>query len=382
MSLVDDLLKQPPYRTPPAQRNDLFRAALRESLAHHCAQCPPFARWYLKQGVDPAAEIEDPVNLPFLPVSIFKRLNLQSIEQDKVVRLLKSSATSSQTPSRVVLDAITRDRQTRSLAALMGALIGPLRRPFLVLDAPPAAGTALELSARVAGMRGYLMMASEAHYVLESRHGELVLDVEKLRGLLGDFSAKGLPVCLLGYTYVLYRHVVVPLLQQGLRLELPPQSFVLHFGGWKRLEQHAVDRGRLNYDVEQVFAMDRPMDRPWIHDIYGFTEHLGIIYPDNGQGVRLAPAYAEVFTRDPMTLEALPDGVPGLLQFVSPLPHSYPGVSVLLDDMGRIVSRNREEDGRCGTRFEVLGRARGAEIRGCGDTLPDQIYAPPGVGRA
>jgi len=332
----------------------------------------------LKQGVDPLAEIGDPVNLPFLPVSIFKRLHLQSVDQGKVVRLLKSSATSSQTPSRVVLDAITRDRQTRSLAALMSVLIGPLRRPFIVLDAQPEAGTDLELSARVAGMRGYLIMASAAHYVLESRRGELVLDVEKLRGLLCDFAAKGLPVCLLGYTYVLYRHVVAPLLQQGLRFELPPHSFVLHFGGWKRLEQHAVDRGRLNRDVEQVFSMDEAR----VHDIYGFTEHLGIIYPDDGHGVRLAPAWAEVFARDPLTLRALPNGVPGLLQFVSPLPHSYPGVSVLLDDIGRIVSRNREEGGKCGTRFEVLGRARGAEIRGCGDTLPDQIYAPSGVGRA
>ena len=53
---------------------------------------------------------------------------------------------------------------------------------------------------------------------------------------------------------------------------------------------------------------------------------------------------------------------------------SYPGVSILLDDTGRIVSRDREVDGRYGTRFEVLGRAKGAQIRGCGDTLPETVY--------
>ena len=88
----------------------------------------------------------------------------------------------------------------------------------------------------------------------------------------------------------------------------------------------------------------------------------------------MAPVYSEVIVRDPVTLESLPDGMPGLLEFITPLPHSYPGIALLLDDMGRIVSRDRKQGGRYGTRFEVLGRAQGSEIRGCGDTLPEQIY--------
>jgi phenylacetate-coenzyme A ligase PaaK-like adenylate-forming protein len=145
---------------------------------------------------------------------------------------------------------------------------------------------------------------------------------------------------------------------------------VLHFGGWKRLARLAVDRERLNMEVAQVL----PMAEPCIRDVYGFTEQLGVIYPDDGYGVRLAPTYSEVIVRDPLTLEPLPAGKPGLLEFITPLPHSYPGIALLLDDMGRIVSRDQVEGGRCGTRFEVLGRAQGAEIRGCGDTLPEQIY--------
>ena len=368
--LTDALLKQPPYRSSPDQ--ELFRGALREAIMHHCEGCPPFARWYRKQGMDPQAEIADPAALPFLPVSIFKRLNLQSVGDDKVVRTLKSSATSSQTPSQVALDAVTRDRQIRSLANIMGGMIGGQRRPFIVLDAAGDATATRELSARVAGLRGYLIMASEVHHVLESRQGDLALNAERLEGLVRDFAARGVPICLLGYTYVLYRHTVLPLLEQGLRLQLPPGSFVLHFGGWKRLEQQAVNRERLNRDVEQVFAMDPPN----IRDIYGFTEQLGVIYPDDGRGVRTAPAYSDVFVRDPMTLKPMPDGATGLLQFVSPVPYSYPGVSVLLDDIGRIVSRDGCPDGRYGTRFEVVGRARGAEIRGCGDTLAEQVYQP------
>jgi hypothetical protein len=369
MVATDQLLRQPPYATRPGEHRDLLRASVREAIQHHYANCPAFARWYGKQGADPDAEIKDLVRVPFLPVSIFKRMDLTSVGEGDVVRVLKSSATSSQTPSRVVLDRVTRDRQMRTLGGMLSALMGPARRPFVVLDAPPAVGSDVELSARVAGMRGYLMMASETHFALEGG-GRLELDADKLQTLLDCLSALQEPVCLIGYTYMLYQYVVTPLLRAGKRLRLPAGSMVLHFGGWKRLERQAVNRERLNADVSEVFAMAEPC----IRDVYGFTEQLGVIYPDDGRGVRLAPVYSEVIVRDPITLEPVPEGESGLLEFITPMPHSYPGIALLLDDMGRIVSRDRGRDGRFGTRFEVLGRARGAEIRGCGDTMPEQIY--------
>jgi hypothetical protein len=367
---IDELLRQPPYATRPGEHRDLLRTAVREAIGHHCAHCPAFDRWYRKQGADPGSEIKDLVRVPFLPVSIFKRLALESVSEQDVVRVLKSSATSSQIPSRVVLDRVTRDRQMRTLAVLLSALMGSARRPFVVLDAAAAPGEDLELSARVAGMRGYLMMATETNYVLNSHDGQLELDVEKLEALLDQLRGRQEPVCLIGYTYILYQYVVAPLARAGLRLKLPAGSMVLHFGGWKRLARQAVDRERLNAEVAQVFSMAELN----VRDVYGFTEQLGVIYPDDGHGVRLAPVYSEVIVRDPVTLEPVPDGKPGLLEFITPLPHSYPGIALLVDDMGRIVSRDQEEDGRYGTRFEVLGRAQGAEVRGCGDTMPEQIY--------
>jgi hypothetical protein len=223
------------------------------------------------------------------------------------------------------------------------------------------------------------MMASETHHVLGTNPRCLELDADKLKAVLDQLHSRSTPVCVIGYTYMLYQYVVAPLARAGWSLPLPAGSMVLHFGGWKRLERQAVDRARLNAEVARVFPMASGTDDRFlssVRDVYGFTEQLGVIYPDDGRGVRLAPAYAEVIVRDPVTLEPVPDGVTGLLEFITPLPHSYPGIALLLDDMGRIVSRDQGEGGRYGTRFEVLGRARGAEIRGCGDTLPEQIYAP------
>ncbi|MGP0062368.1 MAG: hypothetical protein ACLQGP_02035 [Isosphaeraceae bacterium] len=369
MTHTDELLKQPPYPGSPDGNRDLLRAAVSEAVRHHCTSCPPFARWYRKQGADPEAPVEDLSRLPVLPVIVFKRLNLRSVVDGEVVRVLSSSATTAQTPSRVALDAVTRNRQMRSLAVLLSDLMGPARRPFIVFDVDPAVSSVVgtELSARIAGLRGYLMMASRVHHVFNVGAGEAVLDVERLGELLDGYAAARAPVCLIGLTYVFYQQVLTPLLRLGVQFQLPPGSLILHFGGWKRLLDRSVGRERLNTEAARAFVAEDLL----IRDVYGFTEQLGVIYPDDGRGVRVAPAWAEVFARDPFTLEVLPDGEPGLLQFITPLPHSYPGFSLLLDDIGRVVSRDREVNGRYGTRFEVLARALGSEVRGCGDTLPD-----------
>ena len=374
MDLVDNLLKLPPYRLSPDMGRDLLRSAVQQELLYHCAQCPLFDRWFRKQGGDPAQTIDDLAALPFLPVSIFKKgLPLQSVRKESIVRVIHSSATSSQVPSRIPLDTVTRNRQMRALAVLLGDLVGNVRRPFVVLDAPSGPVDGEELSARVAGLRGYLIMASAVKYAFPAGEAGQTVGPERLTGLLENSMIQGVPVCLIGYTHVLYCRVVVPLLERGMRLELPARSVIMHFGGWKRLEEQAVDRERFNADVWRVFTGDRLE----LRDIYGFTEQLGVIYPDDGCGVRLAPAFSEVLVRDPLTFELAPDGTTGLLQFITPLPHSYPGISLLLEDLGRIVSRDAEVNGRYGTRFEVLGRAKGSELRGCGDTLSD---AQPKIG--
>jgi len=162
---IEQLFQQPPYAARPGEHQELLRAAVREAIGHHCTHCPAFARWYRKQAADPDAEIRDLAQVPFLPVSIFKRLSLESVAEPDVVRVLRSSATSSQTPSRVVLDRITRDRQMRTLAVMLSALMGPVRRPFIVLDAAATHGANLELSARVAGMRGWTAAAGRCAWM-------------------------------------------------------------------------------------------------------------------------------------------------------------------------------------------------------------------------
>ena len=372
-SPIDELLSLPPFGVAPDVKSAALLAAVHEAMAFHCGHCAPFARWCTKQGFDPGIPISDLAAVPFLPVGIFKRLLLSSVPQSEIVRVLTSSATSSQVPSRIPLDQVTRNRQMRTLASILSSLLGVERRAFIVLDAPPdaAANGDQELSARVAGMRGYLMAAAQKEYVLVRDGDHWTLDVDKFRAVVDRWKAEGKRLCLLGYTYVLHQGVVRPLVERGIRIELPESTVVLHFGGWKRLQDQAVDKASLGAGLAQVFGLPPSS----VRDVYGFTEQLGVIYPDDADGLKRVPTYAEVLVRNPRTLEIVPDGQTGLLEFICPLAHSYPGIAILLDDLGRVVTRQAGADGMTGAAIEVTGRARRAEPRGCGDTLPEGVYA-------
>ncbi|MBN2578675.1 MAG: hypothetical protein JXB10_06755 [Pirellulales bacterium] len=370
---VDRLLQLPPYGLSREEKEAALAPAVREELTYHYEHCTAYRRWCEKQQFDPRSGVTDLAAVPFLPVNVFKRLSLSSVPEDQIVRVVTSSATSSQIPSRVTLDQTTRTRQVRALAALLTYLLGGARRPFLLLDAAPTtAADGRELSARVAGIRGYLIAATRQEYVLKSEDDRLELDLPRFRRLAAEWTKAGEPFCLLGYTAILYQNVVAPLWTSKERIALPPATKILHFGGWKRLREQAVDKKTLNDRTAEVFGIPPSA----VCDIYGFTEQLGVIYPDDAQGLKRAPTYAEVFVRDPRTLEVLPDGQVGLLEFVCPLPHGYPGVALLLDDLGRVVAREPGPDGMTGTGFEIVGRAERAEIRGCGDTLPQRVYEP------
>lgn len=311
---------------PHSEKEPLFRAALIDSFRHHIAACPPFRRFCELRKFDPEGweRIEE---LPFLPAALFKRRLLSSVPVEEQLRIVTSSATSGQTPSRIPIDRVTSGRQSRTLLSLLADLLGSERLPFFLLS-EPSMGEGGEISARSAALRGFLMAASSV---------TVVDSPEQLgRGVL------------LGYPSQLYRQLLLP----GIRLSLPELQ-VVHFGGWKREE--GIDPARLRALFEERLGVSR------VVDLYGVTEQLGIVYAELGDGARRVPAVSELVVRDPRTLRPVADGEVGLLQLITPLPYSYPGLSILFDDLGRIVCRDER-----GVAFELLGRAERAERRGCG----------------
>ena len=116
------------------------------------------------------------------------------------------------------------------------------------------------------------------------------------------------------------------------------------------------------------------MPKENIFDFYGFTEQMGLIYASGGNTPKSVSSYSEIIIRDFETFcNLLKMDKKVSSKFLTPLPHSYPGISILTEDVGKIVGRGKDENNRIGTKFEVIGRAKEAETRGCGDIMSEYV---------
>jgi hypothetical protein len=369
MTPIEHLLSFEPYELSCEQKKIHFSAAIKEALEHHINTNPFFKSFSESQGFSIGDELTDISNIPYLPVNLFKNRNLMSVPQEQIKATLNSSATSG-TPSSVNIDVITSKRQARASAKVMSSFLGNYRRPFLILDEKPGRLASAEMSARSAATLGFLVLASSAEYVLQTTEDkQLHLDIETFKSKLLPFINKGEEICVFGFTFILYHHVIRALKEKNEVFKLPPNSKVVHIGGWKKLESQKVDKKTFLDDIEAVLGV--PSQN--VIDFYGFTEQMGLVYPNIGLEPKITSAYSEIIIRDFQSLEPVPDGKEGLIQIITPIPHSYPGTSILTEDVGRIISRDKSVNGRNGVHFEVLGRAKEAEVRGCGDIMAEYV---------
>ena len=73
--------------------------------------------------------------------------------------------------------------------------------------------------------------------------------------------------------------------------------------------------------------------------------------------------------RCPKTLSEVPNGTEGVIQVLSCIPRSYPGHSLLTDDLGVVHGEDNCKCGRKGKYFSINGRLKAAEVRGCSDAV-------------
>ncbi len=358
---IDGLLAGPAFRLDPLHHHTELLMLLQAELGYAAHRNAYLQRYFEAWPIDyrSATRIAD---LPYLPVGVFKaNPPLALVQSDKIVRTMASSATTGQTPSRVVLDAETSKRMTKGVMTIVRDFIGPMRRPYLVIDIPESLAGNAELGARAAAIQGLRSFATEVACCLQNdRSGNLCLDEAKLL----EFAAKwrSAEVLVYGFTYVIWQHLVMPLQERGISLGMPNVR-VLHSGGWKRLQDKAVTPAAFASGVASVFGC--PEER--ILDFYGMVENVGIIYPDCEHGNKHVPAFAEVIVRDPLTLAPVKVGQRGLLQVCSVLPTSFPGFLLLTEDIGEVVHEDGCACGRRGTCFRFVERAPKTEIRGCGN---------------
>ncbi len=364
MNNLTDIIKKNPFTLIQKEKEKIFLPHMRESSRWHYKNCPEFKKICdnKKFNVFSDFKLSD---LPYLPASIFKKIDLASVPKDQIVKTLYSSSTSGE-PSKIMIDQITANNQSAALNKIMQDFLGRERRCFIVFDSEETIKSAGgELSSRGAAIRGMLPLAKKIFFVLDK---DLNLDIKKLKLALSGISNDD-KICYFGFTWLIYNIYLSNKDNKEIlnifKEKINKNNVVLHIGGWKKLKDIAVSKENFNNKIGDALGTLKSR----VVDFYGMTEQLGTVYPDCKYGYKHLPFYSEIIIRDINTLKPVSTGEMGFIQLLSPLPHSYPGISVLSDDLGRVVGVDDCKCGRKGKYFVFEKRSETAEVKGCGDTL-------------
>jgi hypothetical protein len=354
MTGAQELFDGPAYGLDRAAKGAALAAVLEDLTEHHARACEPYRNILQAYGPRRVGGIED---VPFIPVRLFKQLELRSIPRKAVFKTLTSSGTTGQTPSRIFLDAETAGAQSRALAKIVTDFIGPARLPMLIIDHPSTVKDRRTFSARGAGILGMMTFGRQHSYALADDTMEL--NLEQLDAFAERHAGK--PIVAFGFTFMVWRYFLQQLDRAGRILPFDG-GILFHSGGWKKLEEEAVSNERF----KEVAAARAGFSR--VHNFYGMVEQVGSVFMECEAGRLHTPTFADLIVRDPLTWRPLGLGEEGIIQVLSVLPRSYPGHSLLTEDRGVLTGEDDCPCGRLGKTFRVLGRIPMAELRGCSDT--------------
>ena len=355
MFTLTDIMDTQPFSLEHQKKAELYLNALSDLTKHHYARCFQYKRLLdvLGYGSDLIKCVED---IPFIPVRLFKEYDLLSVDRSQVVKTMTSSGTTGQSVSKIFLDKDTSTNQTKVLTKLVSSFIGKKRLPMLVIDSRAVIKDRNLFSARGAGILGFSMLGYDVTYVLDD---QMEIDIPLIQAFVEKHKDE--QILLFGFTFMIWEHFYSVLKTAGIKLVLD-NGIMIHGGGWKKLIGQAVNNDTFKRSIFEVCGVSR------IYNYYGMVEQTGSIFMECEAGHLHASIFSDVLIRDHRDFSSLPVGQEGLVQLLSLLPLSYPGHSILSEDVGEILGEDDCSCGRKGKYFKIYGRIKDAEVRGCSDT--------------
>ncbi len=330
---------------------DRFRALAVRVFRHNVEHCAPYGAYCRRRGITPDT-VEDWRDIPAVPTSAFKELELVSGEKEDAVLTFRTSGT-------------TRGRKRRGVhhvldPALYDAALLPTFVAYLLPDGATLPMVSLIPSPADQPDSSLSYMVGAVIEAFGDEGGRYVagpdgLDLDRLDALV---AAGDRPVCLLG-TSAAFIHWLGALDRDGRRLRLPEGSRLMDTGGYKG-RGRAVDEAELRRAYVELLGL---AEGHCVNE-YGMTELLSQFYDTilrdrcrgAGGGARRkqGPRWVRTLVVDPETLRPLPAGETGVLAHYD-LANMDAVMAVQTEDLGVAV-----DDG-----FRLLGRSAEAPPRGC-----------------
>jgi len=364
-------MDETPWRADPARFEALALALFRFQYG----ACEPYARYCEVLGRTPA-NVSRADDIPAVPTGAFKDFELRCFPAARTMKTFRTSGTSMERRGALHLD---------TLALYEGSLLASLRRCFLT-----------DLRGRRPRMR-FLAPGPDLAPDSSLTHMFAVLAAAEGHPESGfDFSGEGLETGGLARAIAAARRERAPIVVAGTSFAfvhlldateraaaadwaLPAGSRVLETGGFKGRSRE-VPREALRAALAARFGLSEQA----ILNQYGMTE-LGSQFYDStlvdpsGPRRKLIPPWTRVRCVDPDSGRDVAAGEIGLI-VIQDLANTGSVAAIQTADLGREVRATGvgEFAGQGG--FDVVGRAAGAELRGC-SIAADAMLASAGTGR-
>ena len=329
MKFQTDIFSKKAFSQNLIEKKNFFRKYINLITSHHYK-----ASYHYKNYLDKInynkSKINNIEDIPFIPVRLFKDLDLLSIKKKDIFKTLFSSGTSSKNLSKIYLDKSNALNQIKVLQKIFNELIGNLRFPMLVIDQNVQNQNRNNFNASTAAIKGFSIFAKNINYLLDQSGN---IDYKMLRKFLDkNHNQKFL---IFGFTSNIYTYLIKKLDTNKIDLNLFKNGLLIHGGGWKKLEDQKINSQEFNSLLRKKYNIQ------FIKNYYGLVEQIGSIFFECKCGYFIPSNFSEVIIRDDNFNECK-KGQKGFIQLLSLLPTSYPGHSILTEDIGEIV-----EDKNC-----------------------------------
>ena len=358
--MIEEFHQIEPYSLNHEEKQNKLKMELIQLTRLHQTNCERYANilsglGYKEENIN---KVED---IPFLPVRVFKELDLKSIADDAVFKTMTSSGTTGNRKSKIFLDKENAMLQQKVMLRLLADYIGKKRLPMLVLDTEEVVKNRKLFTARGATIMGLDFAAKKKIFALNE---DMTLNEQVVYSFLEQYG--GSPFLMFGFTFMVWQHLFEEIRKKGLKFDFS-KGYLLTGGGWKQLEKSAVTRESFKSVGKELCGLVNYVDH------YGMSEQSGSIYLECACGHYHASIYSDIIIRRFEDFSVCKQGEEGIIQVVSVLPHSFPGHSLLTEDRGILLGEDDCPCGRKGKYFTVLGRMKNAELRGCSDTYGAQF---------
>jgi len=195
-SNIETLLESDPYTLTKNEKGVIFLNSMKEAVSLHYEKSKEFRKICDNRGFAQTKNfsVEE---IPFLPVSLFKKFKLKSVPDSEIFKTVYSSATTSDLPSIIFLDRITSERQTSVLISIMRNFLNE-KKDFLVIDQDNSMNTLPDIKSRSSAIRGFFPFMKSVKFGLDD---DLKLDEAQFQ----ELNEKS--VCVFGFTWLLYKTI-------------------------------------------------------------------------------------------------------------------------------------------------------------------------------